>query len=359
MTVDDAFLEGLSLYQHPDLAPWRPFSPLARKTVAAIVLETTSEGVWLIDAESRTSFASRVTAELLGYTEAEMTGRHLFDFMDDEGRRICEQNLSRRKSGVAEHHEFKFVRKDGVPVWTMLATNPVYDHAGAYAGALAMLSDITDRKAAEIATADRLRQLESLLSQRTSERDQALARANELQSVAHRDPQTGLYNRAYLNQHLDAEIKRTLPRHARFCVLLFQIDGLSKLIETVGFATAEVFLKSLGGMMGSTEQGIASAWRNLLPEQDFGVRMGSDEFLIVAPSTSLDAGLNLAEHVLKCIGDLSIEFACTDAAMKLNAGVAAYPWHAGDRDSLLGVAYKALFEARRRGRGTACIGLIK
>ncbi len=359
MIGGDTFLEGLSLYQQPELAPSRPFSPLARKSVATIVLETTNEGVWIIDTESRTSFASRVTADLLGYTEAEMIGRYLFDFMDEEGRRICERNLARRKSGVIEHHEFKFIRKDGLPIWTLLATNPVYDHEGAYAGALAMVSDITRRKAEEIATADRFRQLESLLEQRNTELGEARTLVTKLKALAHRDPESNLFNRAYLNQHLDAEIDSGRPRRARFCILSFQLEGLSTFAEIVGVATRDAFIKSLGEMLGGTDPAISSSPRNLLTDQDFGVRMGSDEFLIFAPSASLDAGLALAEHVLKCMGDLAIEFECVDKMLRFNAGVAAYPWHASDRDSLLGVAYKALFEARRRGRGTACIGSIK
>lgn len=113
------------------------------------IIETTSEGVWVIDAQSRTSFANPRMAEMLGYTVEEMIGRPLFDFMDEEGQRIARANVERRKAGVTEAHDFLFRRKDGTALWTRVQTNPLVDKANQYAGALAMISDATESRAAE------------------------------------------------------------------------------------------------------------------------------------------------------------------------------------------------------------------
>ena len=115
------------------------------------IVETAQEGIWQIDANGRTSYVNRKMAEILGYTVAEMQGRSLLDFMDIEGRAIASYNIERRKQGIAEQHEFKFQHKDGATVWAELNTTPQHNADGSYAGALAMVTDITERRRAEMA----------------------------------------------------------------------------------------------------------------------------------------------------------------------------------------------------------------
>ena len=50
---------------------------------------------------------------------------------------------------MREQHDFRFKHKDGHTVWTMLSTNPILDQNGQYQGALAMISDISNRKKVE------------------------------------------------------------------------------------------------------------------------------------------------------------------------------------------------------------------
>ena len=68
------------------------------------IVETAQEGIWMIDAQSHTSFVNNRMAEMLGYTKEEMLGKHLYAFMDDEGRNISERNIERLKKGIAEDH---------------------------------------------------------------------------------------------------------------------------------------------------------------------------------------------------------------------------------------------------------------
>lgn len=112
------------------------------------IVETAQEGIWMIDAGNVTSFINRRMASMLGYTKEEMLGRSLFDFMDEEGRRISERNIERRKQGIAEDHGFKLTTKDGRDLWTLMSTNPIMNN-GVYRGALAMVTDITEHKKAE------------------------------------------------------------------------------------------------------------------------------------------------------------------------------------------------------------------
>jgi len=118
---------------------------LESETGYRTIVETAQEGIWTIDAKNHTSFVNPKMADILGYTESEMQGRSMYEFMDEEGRAIAEQNVKRREAGIAEQHDFKFIKKNGEAVWTELNTSPLYDRQGEYAGALAMVTDITSR----------------------------------------------------------------------------------------------------------------------------------------------------------------------------------------------------------------------
>jgi two-component system sensor histidine kinase/response regulator len=113
------------------------------------ILETTYEGVWSIDADGKTSFVNPRMAQMLGYTVEEMLGKHLFEFMDSEGQAIATAQLEHRRQGIHENHDFKFCRKDGSDLWTIVSTTAIFDRTGQYTGALAMLTDISDRKRVE------------------------------------------------------------------------------------------------------------------------------------------------------------------------------------------------------------------
>jgi PAS domain S-box-containing protein len=113
------------------------------------LIETANEGIWIIDSARRTTFANARMAEILGSSPEDMLGRTPFEFMDDEGTRQAEESLGRRWEGVSEQLEFEFHRKDGSRVWTHIATSPVTDRHGFVVGALAMVTDISERKRAE------------------------------------------------------------------------------------------------------------------------------------------------------------------------------------------------------------------
>ncbi|MBD2537841.1 PAS domain S-box protein [Coleofasciculus sp. FACHB-SPT36] len=112
-------------------------------------IETALEGIWVIDAENKTIFVNRTLAEMLGYSIEEMQGKSLFDFMDDEGKAIAARQVELRRQGIEAKIDFKLCRKDGSFRWAIVSTSPIFDSAGNYAGAFAMITDITDRRQAE------------------------------------------------------------------------------------------------------------------------------------------------------------------------------------------------------------------
>ncbi|MBM3675281.1 MAG: PAS domain S-box protein [Actinobacteria bacterium] len=112
-------------------------------------VETADKGIWTIDPDNRTTFVNRRTAEMLGYSVDEMLGASLFAFMDDEGRTIWCENLERRRTGISEHHDFKFRHRDGHAIWTRLSTSPILGDDGSYEGATALVTDVTAQREIE------------------------------------------------------------------------------------------------------------------------------------------------------------------------------------------------------------------
>jgi PAS domain S-box-containing protein len=125
------------------------------------IVELSQEGIWVIDEDNKTTFANDAMANMLGYQREEMIGMELFDFMDDEGRKISERNIEKRKNGITEQHDFVFLKKDGTKVWVIISTTPIFKD-GRYAGSMAMITDITQRRQAEenlISSEERFREL--------------------------------------------------------------------------------------------------------------------------------------------------------------------------------------------------------
>jgi PAS domain S-box-containing protein len=115
------------------------------------IVETATEGIWEIDAQSRNTFINQRMAEMLGYTIEEMLNMSLFDVMDEQEVALASANVERRQQGIQEQHDFKFRRKDGSPLWAIVSTRPIFDSNGRYQGALGMITDISQRKQTELA----------------------------------------------------------------------------------------------------------------------------------------------------------------------------------------------------------------
>ena len=113
------------------------------------LFDTLQEGIWAIDQAADTTFVNPHMAHLLGYSVAEMQGRPIFSFMDEQGVEIAKRNLERRQQGIAEQHDFELRHKDGQRVFVTMKTSPLTDRDGNYSGALAAVIDISDRKQAE------------------------------------------------------------------------------------------------------------------------------------------------------------------------------------------------------------------
>jgi len=127
------------------------------------ILETAQEGIWAIDPHGKTIFANPAMSTMLGVTPAELAGASMYDFMDEEGRALAERNLARRRAGIADQYDFRYRRKDGTDLLARLVANPLIGPDGQFAGALALVADVTDQRHAEASLRAREARLQAIV----------------------------------------------------------------------------------------------------------------------------------------------------------------------------------------------------
>jgi len=113
------------------------------------IVETASEGIWLLDESQRLEFVNPRIAQWLGYGEDVMRGRPIGDFMDADEAERCRAALAAQLADGSGPLELRLRCADGSPMWVSLSTRPILDDAGRPAGALGMLTDINERRQAE------------------------------------------------------------------------------------------------------------------------------------------------------------------------------------------------------------------
>jgi PAS domain S-box-containing protein len=110
------------------------------------------EGIVHVDEHGTIEFVNQRMAELLGYGRDEMIGRSMYDFIEPNTGAQAIEIIRRRRDGHAEQFDFRLRRKDGQGLWTIVSASPTYDADGRFAGSMAMVSDVTERRRAEEAT---------------------------------------------------------------------------------------------------------------------------------------------------------------------------------------------------------------
>jgi PAS domain S-box-containing protein len=91
------------------------------------IVQTAEEGIWMIGADTITTFVNPKMARMLGYAVDEMLGRSMYDFMDASAQADARENVRRRELGIAEQHDFRLTRKDGADLWTAMSTSASFD----------------------------------------------------------------------------------------------------------------------------------------------------------------------------------------------------------------------------------------
>jgi diguanylate cyclase (GGDEF)-like protein/PAS domain S-box-containing protein len=127
------------------------------------IVETSLEGIWIINEESRTTFVNQRLADMLGYAPEEMLGKQVDLFIFGEDLADFALKLDARRRGEGGVFERRFRRKDGTVLWNIVSATPLFDGAGRFTGSFSMFTDITVRKHAETAIQESRALLNSII----------------------------------------------------------------------------------------------------------------------------------------------------------------------------------------------------
>jgi PAS domain S-box-containing protein len=114
--------------------------------ISRYIVETSNEGVWIVDENMNTRFVSPRMAQMLGFAPEEIQNASIFDFIFEEDKPEFLRKLERRRNGIREEFDFRYKKKDGSALWAHVSTNPLLDESGKFVGAVGMFTDITERR---------------------------------------------------------------------------------------------------------------------------------------------------------------------------------------------------------------------
>jgi diguanylate cyclase (GGDEF)-like protein/PAS domain S-box-containing protein len=275
------------------------------------IVQCADEGIWEIDAQGRIAFVNPRMAALLGCAIEDLLDQPLVRFMDDEGRARFEAHDVRRPHANGERAELKFIRSDGAALWASAATTPIVDDAGAVAGALALVTDITRQRAS----------------------------AERIWHQANYDELTGLPNRHMFRDRLRQEMHRA-DRNASFLALLFiDLDRFKEVNDRLGHAMGDMLLAEA-----------ARRIKGCVRAADTLARLGGDEFTLVL--AGLDRVGNVDRIAQAIVDALARPFALDEdeAEVSASVGIALYPADARELGELLANADQAMYASKNGGR---------
>jgi len=110
------------------------------------LIETAQEGLFTYGTTGVVTFVNPFLTVMLGYAPEEMIGKNLLTFVDDQTIDKVKAGMERRRLGVADTYEARLIRKDGSRILANVTVSPITEEGGKFAGGLALLSDITERK---------------------------------------------------------------------------------------------------------------------------------------------------------------------------------------------------------------------
>ncbi|HWT93335.1 MAG TPA: GGDEF domain-containing protein [Solirubrobacteraceae bacterium] len=161
-------------------------------------------------------------------------------------------------------------------------------------------------------------------------------REGALRRLSLRDALTGLANRRALEERMDYEIARHGRHRRRFAVIALDLDGFKLVNDRFGHAAGDEVLREIAG-----------ALEDAVREQDTVVRLGGDEFCVLAP----ESGADVAERLMDRLSVAVAEAVDGLEGMSVSAGWAVFPEDGLTAEDLLAVADQAAIEAKRRVHG--------
>lgn len=160
-------------------------------------------------------------------------------------------------------------------------------------------------------------------------------------TMAMTDPMTGLYNRRYMESHLDTLLSDALSRERPLSMLILDIDFFKSVNDTHGHDVGDEVIREFARRLQRNTRGI-----------DMTCRFGGEEFIVVMPDTDISLAIRVAERVRRSVADepFAVQNGARFIDITTSAGVATIERLDDTRDTLIKRADQALYSAKRHGR---------
>jgi diguanylate cyclase (GGDEF)-like protein/PAS domain S-box-containing protein len=253
---------------------------------------------------------------MLGYSREELLSLGVKDVSHPDDYDVAADLFGRALRGELPTYrlEKRYLKKTGEQVWVQLSSSMVLDAQGKPVYSIGVMQDITERRRVE----------------------------QELQFLALHDTLTGLPNRSLFTDRLQHTISTAIRDQNSFGLLVMDMDRFKEVNDSLGHHSGDLLL-----------QQIASRLRGVLREFDTVARLGGDEFgVLPGGGAALEGTVLTAAKVLSAL-DLPFNLGEAKVDVGLSIGIAQFPEHGRDAETLLRRADVAMYVAKRNKFGYA------
>jgi len=162
------------------------------------------------------------------------------------------------------------------------------------------------------------------------------------------DGLTGLPNRALFRDRVDRALSAAHREGGQPVVMLLDLDRFKEINDALGHHHGDAVLRQIGPRIAG-----------VLRSSDTVARLGGDEFAVLLPAApDAEAGAEVGEKILRA---LSEPFRVGGAELEIEAslGIAVFPEHGADVDSLIQRADGAMYAAKTTRAGHDVVGFAR
>jgi two-component system, cell cycle response regulator len=160
------------------------------------------------------------------------------------------------------------------------------------------------------------------------------------------DQLTGLHNRRYMTTQLSALVARALRGGEAVSVLMIDIDNFKQINDRFGHDVGDMILRDFSARLASYVRAV-----------DLPCRFGGEEFVVLMPSTPLEAASKIAERIRANIAGAAFNFGANIeiGGVTVSIGLSCTDGLSDTPETLLKRADEALYEAKTGGRNRVII----
>lgn len=164
--------------------------------------------------------------------------------------------------------------------------------------------------------------------------------------LATTDAVTGLYNRHYMTNHLETQIKAAESKDKELSVLMLDIDHFKMVNDTYGHAAGDQILAEFSKRISHNIRGV-----------DLAARYGGEEFVVIMPDTETDLAHTIADRLRQNVDEELFVVTGQDEPIHITVsiGVSSTAKSGYSSEKIFESADKALYEAKASGRNKVII----